>query len=91
MTFPLFTGCLPRVSLLRRNTNGALPGTVHQFSYLELESATNKFSESNLIGLGGSSFVYRGQLKDSRTVAVKRLKPHGGPDANSIFFKEVLQ
>ncbi|CAM8970180.1 unnamed protein product [Rhodiola kirilowii] len=82
-------GCFPKVSLLSRNRNGSLPGTVYQFSYLELEIATNKFSESNLIGLGGSSFVYRGDLKDNRTVAIKRLKAQGGPEADSVFFREI--
>uniref|UniRef100_A0A7N0TWD1 non-specific serine/threonine protein kinase n=1 Tax=Kalanchoe fedtschenkoi TaxID=63787 RepID=A0A7N0TWD1_KALFE len=82
-------GCFPNVSFLFRRRNGALPGTIYQFSYFELEVATNKFSESNLIGLGGSSFVYRGQLRDNRTVAIKRLKAQGGPEAESIFFTEI--
>lgn len=61
-----------------------------QYSYFELENATNKFSDSNLIGLGGSSRVYSGYLKDGKTVAVKRIKAQGGPDAEIIFLKEVL-
>ncbi|KAL5998646.1 hypothetical protein ACLOJK_009589 [Asimina triloba] len=59
------------------------------FSYFELEQATNKFSKSNLIGLGGSSNVYRGHLKDGRIVAVKRLKVKGGPSADSEFLTEI--
>jgi len=55
-----------------------------------LESATEKFSNSNLIGVGGSSSVYRGQLKNGRTVAIKRLITQGGPDADSLFLTEVL-
>jgi hypothetical protein len=54
-----------------------------------LEHATDKFSHSNLIGLGGSSYVYRGQLKDGTTVAVKRLKAQGGTDADLLFSREV--
>lgn len=67
-----------------------LPGTIIQFTYSELELATNKFSSANLIGLGGSSHVYRGQLKDGKIVAVKKLKLQGGSDADSAFFAEVL-
>lgn len=33
--------------------------------------------------------MYRGQLKDGRIVAVKRLKVQGGPDADSIISTEV--
>ena len=44
-------------------------GTICHFAYSELENATNNFSNSNLIGLGGTSYVYRGQLKDGRIVA----------------------
>lgn len=60
-----------------------------QFSYPELECATNKFSSSHLVGRGGSSFVYRGDLKDGRTVAVKRLNIQGGPDVDYLFLTEV--
>lgn len=64
-------------------------GTIIEFSYYELESVTNKFSDSNLIGVGGSSHVYRGYLRDGRVVAVKRIKTQGGPDAESVFMTEV--
>ncbi|XP_010264652.1 PREDICTED: receptor-like serine/threonine-protein kinase NCRK isoform X5 [Nelumbo nucifera] len=40
-------------------------------------------------GLGGSSCVYRGQLKDGKIVAVKRLKTQGGPDAIVEFSTEI--
>lgn len=66
-----------------------LHGTICQFPYVELEYATNNFSDSNLIGLGGSSYVYHGQLKDGRIVAIKRLKDDEGPDADSMFSTEV--
>ncbi|GMI96987.1 hypothetical protein like AT2G28250 [Hibiscus trionum] len=83
-------GCFQRPSFLCWNKTGTVLGTICQFAYSELENATNKFSDSNLIGLGGSSYVYRGQLKDGRIVAVKRLKIQGGsPDADSIFSTEV--
>ncbi|EOY34403.1 hypothetical protein QUC31_018463 [Theobroma cacao] len=82
-------GCFQKASFLCRGKKGTILGTICQFAYSELENATNKFSNSNLIGLGGSSFVYRGQLKDGRIVAVKRLKLQGGPDVDSIFSTEV--
>ncbi|XP_052160630.1 probable receptor-like serine/threonine-protein kinase At5g57670 [Oryza glaberrima] len=43
------------------------------FSYEEIHRATNAFHEGNLVGKGGSSEVYRGELPDGRAVAVKRL------------------
>ncbi|XWS28984.1 hypothetical protein CRYUN_Cryun25bG0117800 [Craigia yunnanensis] len=91
ISFPTkpIAGCFQKSSFLCRSKTGTILGTICQFAHSELENATNKFSNSNLIGLGGSSFVYRGQLKDGRIVAVKRLKIQGGPDADSIFSTEV--
>lgn len=83
-----FAGCF-QTSLFRSKPWTVL-GTIIQFSYTELEYATDKFSNPNLIGQGGSSFVYRGQLRDGRIVAVKRLKTQGGPDADCVFSTEVL-
>ncbi|KAK1268935.1 putative receptor-like protein kinase [Acorus gramineus] len=44
-----------------------------RFSLRDLRSATNAFDPSNLIGRGGSGAVYRGILRDGKSVAVKRL------------------
>ncbi|KAL2938402.1 Receptor-like serine/threonine-protein kinase NCRK [Bienertia sinuspersici] len=84
-----FPGCIGIASLLYRRKRRIIHGTVTQFTYSELEHATNKFSHSNLIGVGGCSYVYRGHLKDGRTVAVKRLKSSNGLNSDSEFFKEV--
>ncbi|KAG2673973.1 hypothetical protein I3760_13G114400 [Carya illinoinensis] len=84
-----FTGCFQKTSLLLRSTTGNTHGTIIQFSYSQLESATRKFSNSNLIGVGGSSYVYRGQLRNGRIVAIKRLKTQGGPDSESLFSTEI--
>lgn len=46
---------------------------LQRFTYKELKSATNGFSESNSIGKGGSGTVFRGILKDGKLVAVKLL------------------
>ncbi|CAL5041134.1 unnamed protein product [Urochloa decumbens] len=43
------------------------------FSYDEIDRATDGFAERNLVGRGGSSEVYRGELPCGRAVAVKRL------------------
>lgn len=83
------TGCFHKASSLFRSKTGTIHETIVQFSYYELENATNKFSNSNLIGVGGSSYVYCGQLKDGKTVAVKRLKTKGGPDADLVFLTEI--
>lgn len=89
MTSCLFSGCFQKASFLCGSKKGTILGTICQFAYSELENATNKFSNSNLVGLGGSSYVYRGQLNDGRIVAVKRLKVQGSPDADSFFSTEV--
>ncbi|KAI4963480.1 hypothetical protein ZWY2020_021095 [Hordeum vulgare] len=44
------------------------------FTKEELEEATSKFDERNVIGKGGNGTVYKGTLKDARTVAIKRCK-----------------
>ncbi|XP_019413753.1 PREDICTED: receptor-like serine/threonine-protein kinase NCRK isoform X6 [Lupinus angustifolius] len=82
-------GCFPKGSFMFGSRKETFHGNIIQFSFDVLENATENFSASNLIGLGGSSFVYRGRLKDGSDVAVKRLKDQGGPDADSAFFKEI--
>ncbi|KAH0747976.1 hypothetical protein KY290_027208 [Solanum tuberosum] len=42
-----------------------------RISYYELEQATEGFNESNLLGSGGSSVVYKGILKDGTLLAAK--------------------
>ncbi|XP_075077450.1 LOW QUALITY PROTEIN: putative receptor-like serine/threonine-protein kinase At5g57670 [Nicotiana tabacum] len=43
------------------------------FSYEEIACSTNYFHPENLVGQGGYSDVYRGDLEDGKTIAVKRL------------------
>ncbi|MCE2054943.1 hypothetical protein HAX54_041693, partial [Datura stramonium] len=43
------------------------------FSYEEIAISTNYFHPENLVGQGGYSDVYRGDVKDGRTIAIKRL------------------
>ncbi|RDX66558.1 Receptor-like serine/threonine-protein kinase NCRK, partial [Mucuna pruriens] len=87
--FSHITGCFQSAYFLFGSHRETFQGNIIQFSFSELENATENFSSSNLIGLGGSSYVYRGQLKDGSNVAVKRLKDQRGPEANSEFFNEI--
>uniref|UniRef100_A0A1D1ZJI7 non-specific serine/threonine protein kinase n=2 Tax=Anthurium amnicola TaxID=1678845 RepID=A0A1D1ZJI7_9ARAE len=87
--FKPITGFICRDFFMFRRKRQTLLSCIIQFSYFELEHATNKFSTDNLIGLGGSSNVYRGQLKDGRFVAVKKLKMVGGTDTESEFLTEI--
>lgn len=83
------TGCIQKASLLFRNRTGTIYGTLIRFSYSELENATNKFSCSNLIGIGGSSHVYLGHLKDGSKVAIKRMKAEGKMGVENDFMTEI--
>ncbi|KAL3746006.1 hypothetical protein ACJRO7_015018 [Eucalyptus globulus] len=74
------------ICLLRKHGNtikrapvsvGILLGINHpMITYRELCSATNNFSESNLLGAGSFSSVYKGTLANRTDVAVKVLNLH---------------
>ncbi|CAN4113352.1 unnamed protein product [Withania somnifera] len=49
------------------------PSPLKCFSYEEIASSTNYFHPENLVGQGGYSDVYRGDVEDGRTIAIKRL------------------
>ncbi|KAK9270310.1 hypothetical protein L1049_025888 [Liquidambar formosana] len=60
-----------------------------QFSYEELEEATDNFSDANFLAEGGFGLVHRGVLRDGPVVAVKQLK-FAGPQGDADFYGEVL-
>nr|DAD24742.1 TPA_asm: hypothetical protein HUJ06_026206 [Nelumbo nucifera] len=49
------------------------PLELQRFSCKELKSVTKDFGEANLIGQSGSGSVFRGILRDGKSVAVKKL------------------
>ncbi|KAF7011406.1 hypothetical protein CFC21_025717 [Triticum aestivum] len=56
--------CIPQSSAM----------TVPSVDLHTLKQATLNFSETHVIGQGGFGIVYKGQLPDGRTIAVKRLR-----------------
>ncbi|KAM3390945.1 hypothetical protein ACQJBY_012533 [Aegilops geniculata] len=62
----------------KNRTIGAIPQNptmaVPSVSLAIIKDVTGNFSKSNIIGQGGFSIVYKGQLPEGRTIAVKRLK-----------------
>lgn len=45
----------------------------HRMAYEEIEAATKRFSEENVIGVGGNGKVYKGVLRGGVEIAVKRI------------------
>lgn len=86
------SGCFfQNASLFCVSKPETIHGMIFQFSYAELEQATNKFSSNSVVGHGGSSCVYRGQLKDGKTAAIKRLNAPKGDDNDTLFTTEVYK
>ena len=48
------------------------------FTYEDLEAATSRFNEANLLGQGGFGYVHKGVLPNGKEVAVKSLKANSG-------------
>lgn len=63
-------------------------GTIPVYDYQLLESATNKFSDSNVLSRGGRGCLYRACLDEKSCVTVKKLDGCGETDIDKQF--EVL-
>lgn len=84
-----FTEFLRRIPVMIKGEKQPLPGTIIRFSFFELEQATDRFSDTNLIGQGASSNVFRGKLFDGRIVAIKKLKALSEREEDSGFLTEI--
>ncbi|KAB5561834.1 hypothetical protein DKX38_006791 [Salix brachista] len=59
--------------------------SVKEFSFLELEMATNGFDTSKQVGQGGYGKVYKGVLADGTIVAIKRAHARSLQGQNEFF------
>ncbi|KFK27687.1 hypothetical protein AALP_AA8G415600 [Arabis alpina] len=67
-----------RGSSISRTTEGTVSSNGYQtlrISFAEIQSGTNNFDKSLIIGVGGFGMVFKGSLKDNTKVAVKRGVP----------------
>ncbi|PQQ13661.1 putative LRR receptor-like serine/threonine-protein kinase [Prunus yedoensis var. nudiflora] len=64
-------------------------GNLRNFTFKELQLATDHFSSKNILGAGGFGNVYKGKLVDGTVVAVKRLKDVTGTAGESQFRTEL--
>lgn len=61
----------------------------HRFSYKSLYVATRGFHKDGFLGRGGFGVVYRGDLPESKPIAVKRVS-HEGEEGMKQFVAEVV-
>lgn len=59
-------------------------GSISSIDYKLLEAATDNFSESNVLGEGGTGHVFKARFDDKVLAAVKRID-NGGPDVEREF------
>ncbi|KAH8505075.1 hypothetical protein H0E87_012358 [Populus deltoides] len=64
-------------------------GNLRNFTFRELQIATDNFCSKNILGTGGFGNVYKGKLGDRTMVAVKRLKDLTGTSGESQFRTEL--
>ncbi|KAJ4874359.1 putative receptor-like protein kinase [Raphanus sativus] len=92
-----FTGINPnhhpdsvKSSVSTKPTDSVTKGTIPVFEYQLLETATNKFSESNVLSRGSRGCLYRACLDEKSSVTVKKLDDGGGDtDIEKQFENEV--
>ncbi|CAL9757375.1 unnamed protein product [Musa acuminata subsp. burmannicoides] len=78
----------PILSKLNSLRTTSKKGLLPIIDYASLESATNKFSEGNILGEGGFSHVYKASLNGEAFAAVKKLDG-GGQDCEREFENEI--
>ncbi|KAA8519792.1 hypothetical protein F0562_014118 [Nyssa sinensis] len=61
----------------------------HRITYQEIDAATRRFSEENVIGIGGNGKVYKGVLVGGVEVAVKRIVSQENNEGMREFLAEV--
>ncbi|KAL5539009.1 hypothetical protein UlMin_043905 [Ulmus minor] len=64
-------------------------GNLRNFTFKELQHATDNFSSKHILGAGGFGNVYKGKIGDGTLVAVKRLKDVTGTAGESQFRTEL--
>ncbi|MCO5549280.1 hypothetical protein L7F22_002748 [Adiantum nelumboides] len=64
-------------------------GQLKRFSFRELQTATENFHNSKILGRGGFGNVYKACLPDNLVVAVKRLKDRNAAGGEAQFQTEV--
>jgi serine/threonine protein kinase len=62
-----------------------------EFSFEELSRATDAFDDARLLGAGGFGKVYRGELRDGMTVAVKYSVVQGDAEVGEREFQSELE
>ncbi|KAJ8439555.1 hypothetical protein Cgig2_024142 [Carnegiea gigantea] len=66
------------------------PHSLRCFSFDEISRATKDFHPDNMVGQGGYSEVYRGDVTDGNSIAVKRLaKDNSNPNKEREFLVEL--
>ncbi|KAH7440795.1 hypothetical protein KP509_03G010900 [Ceratopteris richardii] len=64
-------------------------GQLRRFTFRELQTATENFHSSKILGRGGFGNVYKACLSDNSVVAVKRLKDRNAAGGEAQFQTEV--